>query len=162
VARRERGKLHAPTGEEAVGSDEECVSPVAHEGCEGRLDFAAGTGLQHHGLQSESARRFRYVSQRGLGGRSIRRIDQYGDTNGLGHQLMQEPQPLGHNFTGEKIDAGRVAARPRQAGDETELTGSSPTWKTIGIVAVAALAASAAKAARSCPVRVDTVEKRFC
>ena len=34
---------------------------------------------------------------------------------------MQEPQPLGQNFTGEKIDTGRVAARLRQAGDETEL-----------------------------------------
>jgi hypothetical protein len=34
---------------------------------------------------------------------------------------MQQPQPLGHNFNGEKIDAGRVAARPREAGDQTQL-----------------------------------------
>ena len=34
---------------------------------------------------------------------------------------MQEPQPLGHNFLDEKIDAGRIAARPGKAGDQTQL-----------------------------------------
>jgi len=57
---------------------------------------------------------------------------------------MQEPQPLGDNFTDERIDAGRVAARPPKTGDETKLDRSSPTPNTIGIVGVAALAASAA------------------
>ena len=34
---------------------------------------------------------------------------------------MQEPEPLCHQLSGEKIDAGRVAARPGEAGDKTEL-----------------------------------------
>ena len=34
---------------------------------------------------------------------------------------MQEPQPLGHHLRDEKIDAGRVAARPGEAGDKTKL-----------------------------------------
>jgi|SoiMethySBSTD1v2_1073268.scaffolds.fasta_scaffold28985_4 hypothetical protein len=34
---------------------------------------------------------------------------------------MEEPQPLGGGLLGEPIDASRVAARPRQAGDEIEL-----------------------------------------
>ena len=34
---------------------------------------------------------------------------------------MQEPQPLGRHLRGEKIDAGRVAARPGEAGDKTKL-----------------------------------------
>ena len=34
---------------------------------------------------------------------------------------MQEPQPLGHHLRVEKIDAGRVAARPGEAGDKTKL-----------------------------------------
>jgi hypothetical protein len=42
-------------------------------------------------------------------------------TTSLGHQIVQEPQPLGHDFRGEKIDAGRVAARPGKTGDETQL-----------------------------------------
>ena len=34
---------------------------------------------------------------------------------------MQEPQPLGHHLRVEKIDAGRVAARPGETGDKTQL-----------------------------------------
>jgi hypothetical protein len=54
---------------------------------------------------------------------------------------MQKLQPLGHHLHIERIDAGRVAAGPREAGDKTKLDRSSATLKTIGIVAVAALAA---------------------
>ena len=32
---------------------------------------------------------------------------------------MQEPQPFGSNFTEEKIEPGRVAARPGEVRDET-------------------------------------------
>jgi hypothetical protein len=41
--------------------------------------------------------------------------------NRLGHEIMQEPQPLGRGLLAEKIDAGRVAAGPGKAGDETNL-----------------------------------------
>ena len=34
---------------------------------------------------------------------------------------MQQPQPLGRHLLGEKIDAGRVAAGPGEAGDKTKL-----------------------------------------
>jgi len=33
---------------------------------------------------------------------------------------MQEPQPLGRHFLDQEIDAGRVAARPGEAGDKTK------------------------------------------
>jgi hypothetical protein len=36
---------------------------------------------------------------------------------------MQEPQPLGHNFTEEKIDPGRIAARAGEVRDKTH-----PHW----------------------------------
>src|SRR5262249_16795356 len=49
------------------------------------------------------------------------RIDHHGHSNGLGHQLMQEPQPLGCDLLGEIVDAGGVAARPGKAGDKTKL-----------------------------------------
>jgi hypothetical protein len=52
--------------------------------------------------------------------------------NDLGHQVMQEPQPLGYHLAAEIIDAGRVASGPGEAGDKTKLD------------AVAALAANAA------------------
>jgi hypothetical protein len=34
---------------------------------------------------------------------------------------MQESQPLGHNFTVEKIDAGGISARPGKADDQPQL-----------------------------------------
>jgi hypothetical protein len=40
--------------------------------------------------------------------------------NGLGHQVVQESQPFGHNLSRQKIDAGRVAAWPAKAGDQTK------------------------------------------
>ena len=62
-----------------------------------------------------------------------------------GQQLTQQLQPLcAQAQRSVKLTAGQVAARPGEAGDKAELTGSSPVTKTIGIVVVAALAASAA------------------
>jgi len=63
---------------------------------------------------------FPHVPQCGLGGPSIGRIDEDGNSNGLGHQVMQEPQPLGRNLRVKKIDAGQVAARPGETGDKTK------------------------------------------
>jgi hypothetical protein len=63
----------------------------------------------------------RVIPRCGLGVRSICRIDKHGNTHGLGRQLMQECQPLRLHLLDEKIDAGRVAARPREAGDKTKL-----------------------------------------
>jgi hypothetical protein len=34
---------------------------------------------------------------------------------------MQEAKPLGHNLSGEVIDAGRIAAWPGKAGDQPQL-----------------------------------------
>ena len=53
--------------------------------------------------------------------RDIGRIDQHGNPNGLGHQLVQKCQPLRIQLSREKIDPRQVSARPGEAGDETEL-----------------------------------------
>src|SRR5262245_37494171 len=121
IARRKRRKLHAPADEEALTGDIESVGRVAPKAGEGGLNFAAGAGVEHSNLQSEGACRFRYLSQRGFGDRSIRRIDQDDNTNCLGQQIMQEAKPLGHNLSVEGIDAGRIAARPGKAGDQSQL-----------------------------------------
>jgi len=123
MARSKCRKLHAPADEEPVRGNEEGIGPVAHEGGEGRLNLAAGASVEHLNLQSDSAGSFRYFSQRGVGDRRVARIDQRGNPNGLRHELVQQPQPLGHDLRDENIYAGRVAARPGKAGDKTELDG---------------------------------------
>src|SRR5262249_4581239 len=61
-----------------------------------------------------------HLPQSGLGDRSIGRIHEYGNTNGLWHQVMQEPQPLGRQLRVEKIDARSVTTRSGEAGDKTK------------------------------------------
>src|SRR5262249_29223135 len=70
------------------------------------------------------------------------RMDQHGHSNGLGHQLMQEPQPLGCNLPGEIVDAGGVAARPGKAGDKTKLDRSLSDAEDVVVAALAARAPS--------------------
>ena len=144
MARRERRKLDASADEEGVGSNEECLGPVAHDGGEGHIDLAAGAGVDDLNLQSETECSFGYLSQRGLGIRRIGRIDQHGNSNRFGHQVVQEPQPLGHKFSEENIDAGHIASRPSKAGDQPQPDGVFADEEDNRVVVVAALAASAA------------------
>ena len=120
MARRQLGQLDTPADEEGVAADEEGVGPLAHKSCEGRIDLAAGAGVEDLDLQPHGAGSRFHVSQRGLGSRSIGRIDEHGNTSGSGHQLTQELQPLCRQLAREKIDPCQVAARPGEAGDKTE------------------------------------------
>ena len=94
VARRQVGQLHTPADEKGVGADEERVGPLARKRCEGRIDLAAGAGVEDLDLQPHGAGGRFHVSQRGLGSRGIGRIDEHGHTGRSGHQLTQELQPL--------------------------------------------------------------------
>ena len=91
-------QLDTPAGEKGVAADEEGVGPLAHERCEGRIDLAAGAGVEDLDLQPHGASSRFHVSQRGLGNGSIGRIDEHGHASGRGHQLAQELQPLCHQL----------------------------------------------------------------
>ena len=120
MARREVDQLDAPADEEGVGADEERVGPLARKRCEGRIDLAAGAGVEDLDLQSHGARSRCHISQRGLGMAHCR-VDEHGNASGSGHQLAQEFQPLCRQLSSENIDACQVAARPGKAGDKTKL-----------------------------------------
>jgi len=62
IARSERRKLDAPAGKEDVASDVQGIGPVGHEGGEGRLNLAAGAGVEDLNLQSDCVGGFWYVS----------------------------------------------------------------------------------------------------
>src|SRR5262249_56044783 len=47
VAHRQHSNLAATAGEERVRGEEEGVGPVASNGIEGRIDFAAGAGVEN-------------------------------------------------------------------------------------------------------------------
>src|SRR6516162_9588852 len=88
VTRRERRKLDAPAREEDITSDVQGVGAIAHEGGKGRLNLAPGGGVEDLDLQSHCTGGFRHVSY-ALGTSDIGRIDQHGNPNCLGQQLVQ-------------------------------------------------------------------------
>src|SRR5436190_15621677 len=74
------------------------------------------------------------------------RVHQENDQASLGHQLVQQLQPLRLQLPGKEHHARRVAAGSAEVATRPSLTGSAPSTKTIGVVAVAAFAASAGPA----------------
>jgi hypothetical protein len=72
-------------------------------------------------LQPQDASNRFHVSQYRLGSRSIGPIDEHGNTNGPGHQLTQEFQPLCHQLNYENIDPRQIATRLGEAGNKTKL-----------------------------------------
>ena len=136
MTRRERRQFDAPVGEEPAGGDEEGVGTFA-TGCEGRLDLAARARFQDLDLDPRAraaACMSRSVASAGgalAGSTSTATRPPWAPARAGGPAAW--PQ-----LSVKKVDTGRIAARPGEAGDETKPDRSSPTPKTIGIVVVAA------------------------
>src|SRR5262245_8766891 len=116
-----------PANKKDIDTDEDGFGPLAHESGEGRIDLAAGAGVEDLDLQSHSAGGRLHDPQRGFRSRSIGRIDEHGDTSRSGHYLTQEFQPLCGQLTSENIDPRQVAFRSGKAGHKTE-----PDWVFAG------------------------------
>ena len=117
MACRQRHELLAPAVEERIGADDERAGMQLDEGGEGGVDLAFGAGLQDRELHPLRARRFLHVSDDALGIRIVR-VHQQGDHPGLGNQLGQQLEPLGHQLDGDDAEAREVAARPGETGDQ--------------------------------------------
>ena len=119
MAHRQKGQLETPGVEERVAGDKKGVGSLAPKGRKGGINFAAGAGVEDLDLQPHGARGRFHVSQRDLRIHGLGRIDEHGHTCGAGHQSTQQLQFLRPNLEIEEIDTGQVAARPREAGDNT-------------------------------------------
>src|SRR6516165_11485567 len=146
VTRGQGGKLHGTASEKAVWSDEESIRALARKAGKSRINFADRRGIDDLGLNSDGTGDFLRDVQRGLGADNIRRIKEYGNANSLGTMSCKSRSRLPTTSLTKKLipvalplGRARLATRPSP-------TGSSPTPKMIGIVAVAALAASTAGA----------------
>jgi hypothetical protein len=81
--------LDASANEKGPGADKKRIGALAHNSREGRIDLAAGVGVEDLDLQPHGASSRFYVSQRRLGKLGISRINEDGNTSGGGHQLTQ-------------------------------------------------------------------------
>ena len=84
MARRHGSQLNAPAVEKSVAANEQRVGPLAPKSSEGRIDLAAGAGVEHLDLQPHGARSSFGISHDGFGIRSLDRIDEYGHAFGCG------------------------------------------------------------------------------
>ena len=113
--------MDTPAQQEGTASNEKGVGPLAPERCEGGIDLAVGVGVDDLDLQSHGAGGRFHVSQHGLGSCSIGWIGEHSNPSQPRNEFTKEPQPLCRQLFTEKIDAGRVAARPGEAGNKPNL-----------------------------------------
>src|SRR5262249_2457017 len=144
------GKLHGTANEKAVRSDEEGIGALARKAGKDLVNLAGRRGIDDLRLHSDGTRDFLRDVQRGLGADSIRwiRLTAFdglrstGTRTALGTMSCKSRSRFATTSLTKKLipvalppGRARLATRPSR-------TGSSPTPKMIGIVAVAALAAS--------------------
>ena len=107
--------------EKCVASNDEGIGAFASHCLKGRIEFANRGGIEWLEFKSHSGGGLLRVPQCSLSSVRIDRIYEHGNTNGLGHHVIQEPQPLSRNLCCQKIGAGRVAAGVSEAGDKAKL-----------------------------------------
>jgi hypothetical protein len=107
-------KNESPATNRAIGA-------IAPKTDKSRVDLAGRTGVEDLDVKPVGRGGLLDISQSGLGVRSTGRIEQHCNANRLGHQIVQKAQPLGRQLVGEKVDTGRVAAGPSQAGNKSKV-----------------------------------------
>ena len=121
MARRQCCKLHAPAGEERVGADEEGVGPLAHEGAEGRIDLAAGAGVEDLDLQPEARAAASNLSNVVSVAVALAGLTSTATRAAPGTSSRRSSSRFAANSWLKKLIPVSIAARPGEAGDKTEL-----------------------------------------
>src|SRR6516162_3030971 len=97
------------------------ASVAQHVGVDPKRQLGAKRGVEWLDLKSHGGGGLPRLPHCDLSGVRIDRIYEHSNTNGLGHHVMQEPQPLSRSLRYVKIDAGRVAAGASEAGYKAKL-----------------------------------------
>src|SRR5262249_478752 len=107
--------------EHRIGTDHECVGTLLHKTRKGRVDLTIGTGAVDLDLSPNRRSRRLHVFNQSFGANSIFWIDEHRDARRPRQKLVQEAKPLRPEFRSQADDAGDIAARPIESGDETSL-----------------------------------------
>src|SRR5262249_5563661 len=117
MARRQRGELPTPGGEQYAATDQQCAGARLNDGRKCSINFAWGFGVQAQEVTPESARRRLYVARFVFESRRIW-ITEPGNGGWRRDQLMQQLQPLRYFRLSLKAHAGYIAAWPAEVGHE--------------------------------------------
>ena len=123
--------------------DEEGVGPLAHNGCEGRIDFATCVGIEDLDLQPDSARSRFDVSQRDFVFAALAGLTSTAIRAAVGTSSRRSSSRFATSSVPTKLIPVRLPPGRARLVTRPSPTGSSLTIKTIGIVVVAAFAANA-------------------
>src|SRR5262249_43394556 len=121
VARCEDGNLNTAAVEERVWCNEEGIGSLTDERCECIINFVTSAGAEGLNLHRHRGCGRLHICHGSFGGRNNSPIDEHANARHLWPKIPQEAQPLCRKLSHEKIDTCRIAARPRQAADKTEL-----------------------------------------
>jgi hypothetical protein len=118
VTRGQCRELVASNEEERIGADDESAGLPLHEGCESGVDLGFAADLQDKDLYPLRACRRLHLADNELGTRAVR-IHEQTHYPGLGSQLGQQFEPLGQQLDIHVAHTSKVAARPRETGDQS-------------------------------------------
>ena len=117
---RQRNELDATVVGQRARADQEPINWFSRKGRKSRIDVAASAGEEDFDLLINGRSRSSDFRNEGLSEGPVR-IDDHGKAVGSRLQIVQEPKLLCPKFIRQKADAGDVAARPVEAGDEAAL-----------------------------------------
>ena len=121
MACRQRHELLAPAVEERIGADDERAGMQLRRGSRRRRRSRFRCSAFRIWSCTPFARAASCTSRDDALGTRIVRVHEQGDHPGLGNQLGQQLEPLGHQLGGQDADAREVAARPGETGDQARL-----------------------------------------
>src|SRR4051812_40243749 len=93
VASRQDCQLDTAAAKKRASADEQSIWPLVQKDCEGRIDLAAGAGVDHLDVQPHRASSCLDVPDQGFGWRKGR-IDEGTNANGRGCHFAQQLQPF--------------------------------------------------------------------
>ena len=117
MARCQRHELLAPAAQERIRVDDERASMQLDEGGEGGVDLVFAARFQHMKLQPLRARCFLHVSYDALGSRIVGFISR-AITLARGSSSDSSASRFAVSSSAIKLTPRKVAARPREAGDQ--------------------------------------------
>jgi hypothetical protein len=123
VAKCQCAELLSAAIEEYVGGDRQRPGAQLNRARKDRVEFALGARMEDMQLKPKSGRSNLRLSRYRFGLRGIGRIDDERNGAGVGYQFVKQLQQFRHQLHVQRSDAGNIATRSVEAGNEADFHG---------------------------------------
>src|SRR5262249_31953688 len=118
--RSQRYDSIAPCTEERIGADEQCISMLLDERPKRRFQLPIVSRHGDFDPPIDGACRILNLSRLGFGSLIVW-IDQHTNKGCIGHEFVQQPEPLCLRYRGQEADPRGIATGAVKTGDQTNL-----------------------------------------